>query len=98
MSPLDVNDVVRFQQPVWAHPASGLPTALETVPQSIDAIAFLPPSIRDRVHWRFALTILRFASRERAGGSAEMARGALISALTADGWLLGSPPSREHHR
>lgn len=43
MSPLDINDGVRFQQPVRAHPASGLPTALETLPQSIDAIAFLPP-------------------------------------------------------
>jgi hypothetical protein len=97
MSPL-LNDVLRFHQPVRAHPASGLPTALETVPQSIDAIAFLPPAIRDRVHWRFALTVLKFVSKSRAGGGAEMARGALISALTADGWLLGSPPSREHHR
>jgi hypothetical protein len=77
----------RFEQSVAVSAESGLPTALESVGQSIAAIEALHRSIRDRVHWRFALSMLRFVSAGQAS-DVEVARRALASALMHEGWLL----------
>ena len=97
----DIVNIKRFENPLAVDPASGLPISLQTVQQSITAFASLPHSILDRVHWRFAMSVLAMASKAHVGCDAEMARRALISALTAEGWLPGrtgtAPNSDEAH-
>ena len=85
----DIINIRRFENPLEVDPASGLPVSLQTVQQSITAIAGLSHSIRDREHWRFALSMLTFVSASRIDADTEMARSALASALTAEGWLSG---------
>ena len=78
-----------FEKPVMVDSASGLPAALESVAQSIVAIEALPRSIRDRVHWRFALSIQKMVSGDSTIDQ-ELARRALVFALTEEGWFLAS--------
>ncbi len=86
---MSTHDIKRFENPLGVDPISGLPVSLQTVQQSMTAIAGLSHSIRDRVHWRFALSMLTFVSASRTDADTELARSALVSALTAEGWLCG---------
>lgn len=81
---------LRFAEPLCVAEGSGFPPILATVDESLAAVATLPRSISDRVHWRFAIVMLEMISIGQTNDLPQ-ARQALATALTTEGWLRTEP-------
>lgn len=80
-----------FSQPLYVAFASGLPSPLVSVAQSLPVISdALASRAVSGVHWRLAETMLRFASVGKCGDIA-VVQATVSSALATDGWLCSAP-------
>src|SRR5690349_11158377 len=82
---------LRFERPLYAAAASGLPAVLHSVAQAHDAIAGSgAANASASIEWRFAKSLLQCASKG-AFSDIALVRATLSRALASEGWLREIP-------